>query len=104
MPLPPHLTIAAGLLAQARVTHKRLPSLPDEARPESIEEAYDCQGAVVEGLLRHYGGQVAGYKVACTNVIAQRQLGVDGPFTAGCRPHSCLRVRPGWIPASFSCA
>jgi len=80
MPLPPHLTIAAGLLAQARVTHKRLPGLPDEARPESIEEAYACQGAVVEALLRHYGGQVAGYKVACTNVIAQRQLGVDGPF------------------------
>jgi 2-keto-4-pentenoate hydratase len=80
MPLAPHLANAARLLAQARVNHKRLSNLPDGARPKTIEEAYDCQGAVVEGMLLHYGGQVAGYKVACTNVVAQRQLGVDGPF------------------------
>ena len=80
MPLSPPLDTAAQLLAQARIGHKRLPNLPDAVRPKSIEEAYACQDAVVEATLLHYGGQVAGYKVACTNVIAQQQLGVDGPF------------------------
>ena len=31
-------------------------------------------------LLAYYGGSVIGHKVGCTNVMAQRQLGVDGPF------------------------
>lgn len=80
MPLPSHLATAARLLTQARITHKRLPNLPDEARPLTAEEAYECQSGVVEGTLLHYGGQLAGYKVACTNVIAQQQLSVDSPF------------------------
>lgn len=71
---------AADLLVQARIGHTRLPELPAAARPASIHEAYNTQDEVVVGLLAHYGGAVAGYKVACTNVIAQQQLGVDGPF------------------------
>lgn len=31
-------------------------------------------------LMEHYGGHGIGYKIACTNVTAQRQLNVDGPF------------------------
>lgn len=31
-------------------------------------------------LIDHYGGELIGYKIACTNVTAQRQLNVDGPF------------------------
>jgi 2-keto-4-pentenoate hydratase len=80
MPLPLHLATAARLLTQARMNHKRLPNLPDATRPKTPEEAYACQGAVAEGTLLHYGGHLAGYKVACTNVVAHRQLGVDGPF------------------------
>ena len=78
--LPPHLATAARLLARARIGHKRLPALSDATRPKTTKEAYDCQGAVVAETLLHYGGRLAGYKVACTNVTAQRQLGVDGPF------------------------
>jgi 2-keto-4-pentenoate hydratase len=54
--------------------------LPDAVRPRSAGEAYDCQDGVVEQLLDHYGGRMIGYKIACTNVIAQRQLSVDAPF------------------------
>lgn len=56
----------------------RLAKLPVEL--STPEEAYACQEALVSKLLGHYGGHGIGYKVACTNVTAQRQLNVDGPF------------------------
>ncbi len=71
---------ASELLVQARIGKRRLAELPPAVRPGSVDEAYVCQDGVVAGWLAHYGGAVAGYKVACTNVIAQQQLGVDGPF------------------------
>lgn len=56
----------------------RLAKLPLEL--STPEEAYACQEALVSKLMGHYGGHGIGYKVACTNVTAQRQLNVDGPF------------------------
>lgn len=70
----------AQLLAQARISRNRLSQLPEAARPRNAEEAYVCQEILVRQLLEHYGGSVIGYKVACTNTIAQQQLHVDGPF------------------------
>jgi len=49
-------------------------------RPKNPEEAYRCQEGLIPRLVEHYGGSVIGYKIACTNVTAQRQLSVDGPF------------------------
>lgn len=51
-----------------------------DVRPKTEQEAYQCQDGVVRGLLDHYGGGIIGYKIACTNVTAQRQLNVDAPF------------------------
>ena len=73
-------TTASNLLAQARITQVRLPELPTPVRPANQDDAYRCQDGVVRHLLDHYGGEVIGYKIACTNVTAQRQLNVDGPF------------------------
>jgi 2-keto-4-pentenoate hydratase len=73
-------TSGADLLAQARITHKRLSELPALNRPVTAAEAYVVQDGLVDRLLAHYGGSVIGYKVACTNVTAQRQLNVDAPF------------------------
>jgi 2-keto-4-pentenoate hydratase len=56
----------------------RLVKLPVEL--STPEEAYACQEALVSKLFEHYGGHGIGYKIACTNVTAQRQLNVDGPF------------------------
>ena len=70
----------ADLLAQARIDHRRLPELPGLTRPNTPAEAYDVQDGLVDKLLAHYGGRVIGYKIACTNVTAQRQLNVDAPF------------------------
>jgi 2-keto-4-pentenoate hydratase len=71
---------ASQLLAEVRTTRVRLPELPAAVRPATPEAAYRCQDQVTQDLLGHYGGEVAGYKIACTNVTAQRQLHVDGPF------------------------
>lgn len=68
------------LLADARIQHVRLAELPESVRPKSFAEAYGCQAGLIANLLAHYGGGVAGYKIACTNAIAQRQLSVEGPF------------------------
>lgn len=79
------------LLFEARATHVRLAELPDAARPRTADEAYTCQDALVRRLVAHYGGGIAGYKVACTNRVAQRQLGVDGPFSGYLLSAFCYR-------------
>ena len=57
-----------------------MPELLAAIRPKNAAEAYAVQDALVDHLLAHYGGSLIGYKVACTNVTAQRQLNVDAPF------------------------
>jgi 2-keto-4-pentenoate hydratase len=71
---------ASDLLAQARIQMRRLAQLPDAVLPQSISAAYDTQDALLPQLLTHFGGTAIGYKIACTNEIAQRQLHVDHPF------------------------
>src|SRR5215510_6899681 len=71
---------SADLLAEAVLLHHRWPMLPDDVRPRTPEDAYDCQRELVDRLLKQYGGTTIGYKIACTNELAQRQLHVNGPF------------------------
>ncbi|HLH41485.1 MAG TPA: fumarylacetoacetate hydrolase family protein, partial [Bryobacteraceae bacterium] len=70
----------ARLLAQARIQHRRLSGLPSGARPNNVAEAYACQNALVSLLIEHYGGETIGYKIACTNKLAQELLHMAGPF------------------------
>ncbi|MCB0211419.1 MAG: fumarylacetoacetate hydrolase family protein [Anaerolineae bacterium] len=72
---------AAAYLMQARLTPQRLLNWTDDTRPDNFIEAYAVQDAFVEQLLAHYGGRTVGYKIACTNEAAQRDLHVDGPFS-----------------------
>lgn len=92
------IQLASPLLANARIKHARLAELPVDVRPKTPEEAYHCQDGVVQGWLDHYGGGLIGYKIACTNVIAQRQLSVDGPFH-GRLLSAFLYDSPARIPA-----
>jgi 2-keto-4-pentenoate hydratase len=55
--------------------------LPAAHRPNTPAEAYAVQDGVIEKLTAHYRGNIIGYKVACTNLTAQRQLNVDAPFS-----------------------
>ena len=74
------LHINSKALCDARTRHARMAALPEASRPQTPEDGYGCQHLLVEHLVSHYGGRLIGYKVACTNVTAQRQLNVDGPF------------------------
>ena len=67
-------------MAEARFQHRRLSELPLEARPRTEDEAYACQDALVACLKEHYGGETIGYKIACTNPIAQELLHMKEPF------------------------
>jgi 2-keto-4-pentenoate hydratase len=71
---------ASNLLADARTKMQRLAELPLEVRPQTPDGAYAVQAELIPKLLEHLGGSAIGYKIACTNEIAQRQLHVDSPF------------------------
>ena len=71
---------AADFLAELRRTQGIAEALPESCRPSEASEAYAVQAALVERLLAPSAGRAAGYKVACTNKLAQDLLGVDGPF------------------------
>ena len=71
---------AAEFLAELRRTKGTAVALPESCRPGMAAEAYAVQAALVERLLAAADGRAVGYKVACTNKLAQDLLGVDGPF------------------------
>jgi 2-keto-4-pentenoate hydratase len=86
-------------LLDAHIQRARISELPSGARPTTIGEAYECQARLVERLTGHYGGQVIGYKIACTNAIAQRLLKVSEPFYGRLLSTSTFES-PATLPAS----
>ena len=61
-------------------TKTRVAALPGHIVPQSLAEGYAVQERVVSVLLAKSGGKPIGYKIACTSELAQKALGVDGPF------------------------
>jgi 2-keto-4-pentenoate hydratase len=55
-------------------------ALPEDVVPRSLAEGYSVQELLVQQLLERGGGRPVGYKIACTSTLAQKALGVDGPF------------------------
>lgn len=70
---------AAAELLDMRATQRVVRNLPEELLPADLTEAYAVQAEVVAGLLPA-GGRAIGYKCACTSVIAQQALAIDGPL------------------------
>ncbi len=68
------------LLFDAFVKRVRLSELPSGARPVTAAEAYQCQARLIERRIARDGGHVIGYKIACTNAVAQRFLNMPEPF------------------------
>ena len=67
------------LLSLARFARRRLPGIPDELKPLDTHGAYALQAAVTAHWANQLGG-FAGYKIACTSEIPQRQLGIYEPY------------------------
>jgi 2-keto-4-pentenoate hydratase len=74
----------ANAAAQHLLTHRQrqatMEDLPPDLRPASLAEAYRVQEVLVGRLLEGSGGAAIGYKVACTNAIAQEALKIDRPL------------------------
>jgi len=89
---------AAELLLQARLDHQRIAALPDACRPKDEAEAYLIQDRSVDQMLAHYGGDIIGYKIGCTSVMAQNLLGSSSPI-AGTLMSAFARTGPAEISA-----
>jgi 2-keto-4-pentenoate hydratase len=72
---------AAGeYLMGLRRSKERVAALPPDLVPRTLAEGYEVQERLVAMLLDRFGGRPIGYKIACTSELAQKALGVDGPF------------------------
>ena len=71
---------AAQFIADLRFSLRQEPQIPEAFRPERPATGYAVQDAVVDRLLKKTGGRTIGYKVACTNTLAQELLDTDTPF------------------------
>src|SRR5438105_3698258 len=82
------VTAACDYLLDLRRTKRPVAALPPDVVPRSLAEGYEVQERLVRSLLDRSGGHPIGYKVACTSALAQRALGVDGPFFGVLLSHS----------------
>jgi 2-keto-4-pentenoate hydratase len=71
---------AAEFIADLRFALGQEPQIPEAFRPDNLASGYAVQEEVVDRLLEKNGGRAVGYKVACTNRLAQELLGTDTPF------------------------
>ncbi len=79
---------ASEFLFRLRETNERVAALPQDLVPRTLAEGYEVQDRLVLMLLDRYGGHPVGYKIACTSELAQKALGVDGPFFGTLLSHS----------------
>lgn len=73
-------SLAADTLFDMRLVKRTAAGLPPDAVPATLADAYKVQELLVQKMLAKRGGTSIGYKAAATNVAAQRQMDVDGPF------------------------
>jgi 2-keto-4-pentenoate hydratase len=71
---------AAAELLDMRANRRVVADLPVPLRPQKLTDAYAIQDRVVAALVAQAGGRCIGYKVACTNEIAQAALQIDRPL------------------------
>jgi len=79
--------------ADLRLSRRTEERVPDALKLPDMATAYACQDALVERLIAHRGGAQIGYKIACTNAIAQQMLQVDAPVY-GCLISSAIHSSP----------
>ncbi len=68
-----------NLLSLARFARRQVSGIPEELKPADTAGAYALQAAVTGHWANQLGG-FAGYKIACTSEIPQRQLGIHEPY------------------------
>lgn len=92
----------ADFLANLRAAPNLVDGLPPALRPTDLTTAYKAQDALIAQLLVQHGGQRIGYKIACTNTIAQRQLQISAPLYGQLLSHSTYTSPASLDPHSFT--
>jgi len=72
---------AATCLMEVRRTGNLIDVLPDQLRPQSLDDAYAIQAAYVAQLADASGGERIGYKVGATGDAPQKMLELPEPFS-----------------------
>lgn len=80
---------AARIIWGAWSAGRRISALPDECRPESLDEGYAIQRAVAA----QSGSGTIGWKLAATSKAGQAHIGVDAPLAG--RLLECKAYRDG---------
>ena len=70
---------AATALLDMRANRHVVGDLPMPLRPQTLADTYAIQHRVVAALVARTDGRCIGFKVACTNEIAQAALHIDRP-------------------------
>jgi 2-keto-4-pentenoate hydratase len=89
----------AAFLFEMREEKRRFPRLPEHLTPRDLAEGYRAQDLLIEKLLQRLGGRPIGYKIAATNVLAQKDMDVDAPFFGRLLSATSHRT-PAVLPAS----
>ena len=92
-------TLAADTLFDMRLAKRTVAALPPGAVPASLVDGYRVQELLVGKFLARLGGTAIGYKAAATNVTAQKQMDVTGPFF-GTLLSATSHRSPAVLPAS----
>ena len=71
---------AAEVLAQARRSATTIDALPSHLQPQSLDDAYQIQNALIPLIEELSAGQRVGYKGGATAEAPQKLLGLDHPF------------------------
>lgn len=93
------VTAACEYLFDLRQTRRPVAAIPSDVVPRTLAEGYEVQDRLVRKMLARSGGRPIGYKIACTSELAQKALGVDGPFFGVLLSHSSHRS-PATLRAS----
>lgn len=75
----------ADALFAARTAGRRPVAFDRDTSGLTMDAAYAVQADLLDRLAAADGGRIVGRKIGCTNEIARRMLGIDGPF------HGALR-------------
>jgi len=82
--------------------HQNIAELAPSQYPVNAEQAYGIQNVLVGMLTEANHSTVCGYKIACTNTMAQQLLGVDGPLSGRMMTHSTFQDGVALETRSFS--
>ena len=70
---------AAQIIAENRLTGGRLEFLPEDIRPQDLDDAYTVQERLNEILIARGLGQPVGYKIGCTTPVMQEYMNIHEP-------------------------